>query len=116
MFCAWELGEGNADGDGLLPILEWVREATLRGGLWFLLRFPEVSGSENSPKSSPRSWSSVRFSETVKTKAVERVSSCFQVHFLLPGEFLLYLWNLQYAVEIRYGMKVLFNFCIDVQR
>lgn len=49
-------------------------EATLRGGLWFLLRFPEVSGSEHRPKPSPRSWSSVRFPETVKTEAVERAS------------------------------------------
>lgn len=39
-------------------------KAALSGTLWSLLRFPEAWRSGNSPKSSPRSWSSVSFSET----------------------------------------------------
>ena len=46
-------------------------KAALSGTLWSLLRFPEAWRSGNSPKSSPRSWSSVRFSETMRTEEVE---------------------------------------------
>lgn len=44
-------------------------KAALSGTLWSLLRFPEAWRSGNSPKSSPRSWSSVSFSETEEVES-----------------------------------------------
>lgn len=62
-----KIGGKNGEHDGLF---HRGMDATPRGGLCPLLRFPEALLSVNSPKSS-RIWSSDRVSETMKTEEVE---------------------------------------------
>ena len=69
----------------------------------------------NSPRSSPRSCCSIRFSETVKREEMKN-AQCFGVHSLMAEEFPFHFQNLQYRVEIRHGRRYFFHLYIDTNR
>lgn len=80
--------------DGIFPYSGMDAGGNTEGGLWSLLRFPELQGLRIFQNLLVDFGSLCdRFSQTMKTEEVDSIQG-FEVHSLLAEKFLLYLQNL----------------------